>query len=126
MNLITESARDHHLDFPLMVKGGANVALVLAGCTAVTVSILLFMYILLESKARVLVPRSCWPFLSGLWFWPLLVPNYMKRRLCGRASFSDVGEGILIGATPLVIMGEVTELHQDGVRAVVNLQARKF
>ena len=77
-------------------------------------------YLLLEKK---LLPRSWWPNASRFYFYPMMVPSLLVRLASGQSYFSDVDEGVLLGATPMVIAGHVTALHRAGVRAVVNMQA---
>jgi atypical dual specificity phosphatase len=91
----------------------SSVVLVACAC-------LLLPYVLLEKK---LLPRRWWEPLSRLYFYPLMVPKLLLRMASGQAYFSDVDEGVMLGATPMVIAGHVEALHRDGVRAVVNLQA---
>ena len=85
----------------------------------VFLSLVLLTYILLEKK---ILPRSWWLPLSKLYFWPLLLPNFLIRMARGNY-FSDVDGGVMLGSTPIVFAGHVAALHSDGVRAVVNLQA---
>lgn len=77
-------------------------------------------YVLLEKKK---LPKALWRPLSRFYFYPLMLPNLLFRKLCMRQSyFSDVDAGLVLGAVPMMIAGHVKELHSDGVRAVVNLQ----
>jgi atypical dual specificity phosphatase len=81
-------------------------------------------YILLEKK---MLPKKWWAALSRIYFYPMMLPNLFVRllsaRVTGNPYFSDVDEGVMVGAVPMVLAGHVAALHHDGVRAVVNLQA---
>lgn len=80
----------------------------------------LFGYFLLEKK---LLPRAWWRTISRLYFFPLMVPNMLLRVASGRPYFSDVDGGVMLGAVPMVIAGQIEALHRDGVRGVINMQA---
>jgi len=80
----------------------------------------LLLYILLEKKC---LPRSWWAPLSSFYFWPMAMPRLLWRMATGAKYFTDIDETVLLGAAPMVIAGHVRELHTEGVRAVVNLQA---
>ena len=77
-------------------------------------------YLLLEKKW---LPRRWWKPLSSFYFQPMSLPNLLMRLASGQAYFSEVDETLLLGAVPMVVAGHVKTLHEDGVRAVINLQA---
>ena len=77
-------------------------------------------YALLEKKK---LPWSWWRPLSRFYFFPMAVPLYLARLCSGGEYFTDVDEGVLLGAVPMRLAGHIAALHRDGVRAVVNLQA---
>jgi atypical dual specificity phosphatase len=64
-----------------------------------------------------------WRPLARLYFYPMMVPGYLFRVLISPRGhyFSDVDEGVLLGAVPLWFAGHPAQLHADGVRAVVNM-----
>ena len=88
--------------------------------SAIVLSAFLVGYFLLEKK---LLPKRLWRPLSTFYFYPLMVPNLLVRMASGQPYFSDVDGGVMLGATPMLMAGHVQALHDDGVRAVVNLQA---
>ena len=92
----------------------------LAEFAALGVTIYLVGYALLEKK---LLPRVLWKPVSQFYFYPMMLPNLLVRLATRRPYFTDVGEGVSMGAVPMVIAGHVATLHADGVRAVVNMQA---
>ena len=92
----------------------------LAEFAALGVTIYLVGYALLEKK---LLPRVLWKPVSQFYFYPMMLPNLLVRLATRRPYFTEVGEGVSMGAVPMVIAGHVATLHADGVRAVVNMQA---
>lgn len=78
-------------------------------------------YALLEKK---MLPKFLWRPLSALYFYPMMLPNLFWRVAFGKQSyFSDIDGGVMLGAVPMVVAGHVKALHEDGVRAVLNMQA---
>jgi len=87
---------------------------------ALLLVVFLLLYVLLEKK---LLPRSWWRALSAFYFPIMSIPNLLVRLASGQPYFSEIDSHLLLGAVPMVLAGHVATLHQDGVRAVVNLQA---
>ena len=46
----------------------------------------------------------------------------MVRLALRQPYFTDVDNGVIMGAVPMAVVGHIKALHADGVRAVVNLQ----
>lgn len=87
------------------------------------VSLLAFMliYVLLQKKK---LPQQWWYMLTRIYFYPMMLPNYLWRLWVVRGTyFSPVDDTLLLGAVPLVFAGHVKKLHEQGVRGVVNLMA---
>jgi atypical dual specificity phosphatase len=87
---------------------------------AVALTTFMLGYALLEKK---LLPRRWWAALSRFYFYPMMMPTYLLRRARRQPHFSDVDAGVILGAVPLVLAGHVQALHDDRVRAIVNMQA---
>ncbi len=100
-------------------RHGGQAAL-LRNILLLVVSASLLLYALLEKK---MLPRSWWRPLSSFFFWPMALPNLLVRLSSGQPYFSELDGAVLLGAVPMVIAGHVKALHEQGVRAVVNLQA---
>ena len=84
------------------------VAKVLGVTALSSIALALLLYVALENKhTRKFVPKSLWRPLGKLCFFPLLLPNYARRRIMGKPFWTDVGAGILCGCTPLVFAGHV-------------------
>lgn len=78
-------------------------------------------YLLLLKKK---LPRTWWLPLTKCYFWPMIGPTFVVRRFISpQPYFSVVDDVLLLGAVPLACMGHPRELHDMGVRAVVNMQA---
>jgi len=105
------------------MSGAAAAGPIVLGVVGSAVLVFWLLYIVLETKQRKLLPKSWWRPISAMAFWPLVVPSMLKWRINKRPRFTEMGGGIICGGSPLVCFGHVKQLHVDGVRAVVNMQA---
>lgn len=120
-----QSASDHNtsaLMRPSVMISAIEVSDTATRCFAFAVAVMyILLYALLQKKK---LPKGLWLPLTKCYFYPMLVPSYLWRRLCVRGSyFSQVDDCLLLGAVPIACFGHVRQLHRMRVRAVVNMCA---
>eukprot|EP00808_Paulinella_micropora_P021491 g25946.t1 len=92
-----------------MGAGGAVVGILIA--------VWIVVYILLQKKC---FPPAVTQVLTKIYFRPMLPLTVARNYYHGGAVKID--EGVYMGGTPIVCLGHIDKLHEQGVRAVINLQ----
>lgn len=79
---------------------------------------LLSMGLMYAAYQKHLLPKAFARVAGRFYFYPTWPLTYLSRR---KAYWSLVDSHVLLGAAPMSFMGHAEELHQRGVRAVINL-----
>mmetsp|Transcript_60334 Transcript_60334/g.127777 ORF Transcript_60334/g.127777 Transcript_60334/m.127777 type:complete len:263 (+) Transcript_60334:33-821(+) len=70
---------------------------------------------------RKLLPLPVARFIGRIYFWPTL-PFTLYRRWKEDALWTEVDDTVMLGVSPVAILGFPEQLHGAGVRGVVNMQ----